>query len=104
MHRPRAVAEKNVVTVEKIFGDLQQGSDVRGIAMEGEMLPRESKSENFEWAGIADEAVTLTPVRLYFIAAGFVRWLCGRTNKSAESLKISIGRDPRISGTSRSRE
>lgn len=45
-----------------------------------------------------DEPVTLTPIRLYFISVGFGKWLSQKLGKPADTLRISIGRDPRISG------
>ena len=61
---------------------LQNGSDIRGIA-----LP-----------GVAGENVNLTPEVAGRIAVGFLKWLCGKTGKSPDKITISIGRDPRLSG------
>ncbi len=61
---------------------LQNGSDVRGVALEG----------------IPGEAVNLTPETAGRIAAAFVNWLTQKTGKAADDLKISLGRDPRLSG------
>ncbi len=61
---------------------LQNGSDVRGVALEG----------------IPGETVNLTPETAGRIAAAFVSWLSQKTGKAADDLKISLGRDPRLSG------
>ncbi|WP_318662109.1 phosphomannomutase/phosphoglucomutase, partial [Treponema sp.] len=61
---------------------LQNGSDVRGIALEG----------------VADEHVNLTGEACNKIGQAFVRWLSKKTGKSADNLKIGVGRDSRISG------
>ena len=61
---------------------LQNGSDVRGIALEG----------------VADEHVNLTGEACNRIGQAFVKWLSKKTGKSADSLKIGVGRDSRISG------
>ncbi|MCR2033196.1 phosphomannomutase/phosphoglucomutase [Anaerofustis stercorihominis] len=59
---------------------LQNGSDVRGIALEG----------------IKGENVNLTNEASYKISKAFVKWLKKRLNK--DSIKITIGRDSRLSG------
>ncbi len=59
---------------------LQNGSDVRGIALEG----------------VKGEDVNLTNEAVYKIAAGFALWLKEKINK--ESVKITIGKDSRLSG------
>lgn len=61
---------------------LQNGSDIRGIAMEG----------------VANEHINLTADSCNQIGQAFVTWLAKKTNKSASSLTIGIGRDSRISG------
>lgn len=61
---------------------LQNGSDVRGIALEG----------------VADEHVNLTGEACNKIGQAFVKWLSKKTGKSADNLKIGVGRDSRISG------
>ncbi len=60
---------------------LQNGSDIRGIAM----------------PGVAGEDVNLSTETVQSIAGGFVRWLRARFPKE-ETLRISIGRDSRLSG------
>lgn len=61
---------------------LQNGSDVRGVALEG----------------VADEHVNLTEEITYKIGKAFVQWLSEKTGKAAGELKIGVGRDSRVSG------
>lgn len=65
---------------------LQNGSDVRGVALEG----------------VEGEPVTLTPEAIRRIAGAFVRWLSRRTGKKATELSIGVGRDSRLFGPARS--
>lgn len=60
---------------------LQNGSDVRGVAVEG----------------VADEPVTLTPEYANRIVQSFVQWLAQKSGKKASELKIAVGHDSRIS-------
>ncbi len=62
--------------------NLQNGSDIRGIAIEG----------------VEGEHVNLTPERVNRIARSFAAWLSKKTNKDISSLRIGIGRDSRITG------
>lgn len=64
------------------YGKLQNGSDIRGIALEG--VPGEAVNLDTETAGR--------------LARGFLFWLHHTTGKDAAQLTISIGRDPRLSG------
>ena len=64
------------------FKKLQNGSDIRGVAMEG----------------IEGEGVTLTQEASFAIGAAFCSWLSGRCGKDAAELKIALGRDSRLSG------
>lgn len=64
------------------FLSLQNGSDIRGVATEGN----------------AGETVNLTPERVSKIAIAFVNWLAARNNLGPEQLCIGVGRDSRISG------
>jgi len=66
---------------DKDIMKLQNGSDVRGIAVEG----------------VADEPVTLPVEAVNRIAGGFVQWLSQKLKKPAETLKIAVGHDSRIS-------
>lgn len=61
---------------------LQNGSDIRGVALEG----------------IADEPVNLTPEVANTLGKAFVSWLTQKTGKSTTELTVSVGRDSRISG------
>ena len=60
---------------------LQNGSDVRGVAVDG----------------IAGEPVNLTTEAVNRIAGGFVKFLVDKLGKPADKLKIAIGHDSRIS-------
>jgi phosphomannomutase len=61
---------------------LQNGSDIRGVALEG----------------IANEEVNLTPEVAKILGRVFVRWLTQKAGKRASELTISVGRDSRLSG------
>ena len=63
---------------------LQNGSDIRGVALEG----------------VADEAVNLTPEVVKTLGNAFVQWLTQQSNKPAKDLTVGIGRDSRLSGES----
>lgn len=62
------------------YSELQNGSDIRGIALENE----------------TGEKVNLTEKSAQDIAAAFVRWLSAKTGK--KEVRIAIGRDSRLSG------
>jgi len=66
----------------KNYKKLQNGSDIRGIAM----------------TGVEGELPNLTYDEAEDIARGFMIWLCEKLDKKPSELKIAIGRDPRISG------
>lgn len=59
---------------------LQNGSDVRGIAMEG----------------VEGEHVNLTPEIAGNIAAAFVEFVAERCGKTVETVKVSVGHDSRL--------
>lgn len=63
---------------------LQNGSDVRGVAV----------------AGVEGEEVNLTEEAVNLIGQSFVHWLSGRTKKNASDLKIGVGHDSRITAES----
>ena len=63
---------------------LQNGSDIRGIAMDG--IPGETVNLNNEIAGK--------------LGIAFAVWLGDKTNKVMSELRIAIGTDPRITGNS----
>ncbi|MBW2526247.1 MAG: phosphomannomutase/phosphoglucomutase [Deltaproteobacteria bacterium] len=60
---------------------LQNGSDIRGVAMEG----------------VAGEPVTLTPAAVATLGRAFAQWL---TNARGEAHSVALGTDPRLSGPS----
>ena len=62
------------------YSELQNGSDIRGIALENE----------------TGEKVNLTEKSAQDIAGAFVRWLSAKTGK--KEVRIAIGRDSRLSG------
>lgn len=64
------------------YKQFKSGTDIRGVAVEG----------------VEGQSVNLTDDVISDMADGFVLWLCGRTGKPADKLKISVGRDSRISG------
>lgn len=64
------------------FKALQNGSDIRGVA-----LP-----------GVEGEPVTLDSVAVSRLAKGFLLWLKNRTGRDTTELTIAIGRDSRLSG------
>lgn len=66
---------------DKDIMKLQNGSDVRGIAVEG----------------VEGEPVTLPVEAVNRIASGFVMWLAQKLEKPADKLKIAVGHDSRIS-------
>ena len=70
------------VVLSDAWQRLQNGSDIRGVAL----------------AGVAGEAVNLTPEVACLLGQGFVSWLANKLSKAAEELVISVGRDSRISG------
>jgi phosphomannomutase len=72
----------NNLTMTNNWKELQNGSDIRGIAIEG----------------VKGENVNLTPVIATAIAIAFAKWLAHKKQKSSRSLKIGIGHDSRLSG------
>ncbi len=67
--------------MERNYQALQNGSDIRGVA-----LP-----------GVPGEAVNLDIEQTFRLTAGFVRWLAARCGKRPEQLRISVGHDSRLS-------
>jgi phosphomannomutase len=65
------------------WNKLQNGSDIRGIALEG----------------VKDERVNLTPAVTKILGQAFATWLAHKLNKPATELTISVGRDSRLSGS-----
>lgn len=69
------------LSLEKKYLKLQNGSDVRGVALEG----------------IEGEHVNLTPEIACNIAAAFVEYLSEKCGKDKDELTISVGHDSRLS-------
>ena len=65
---------------EKMYLKLQNGSDVRGVAMEG----------------VEGEHVNLTPEIAMNIAAAFVEFAAEKCGKAVAELKVSVGHDSRL--------
>lgn len=64
------------------YSMLKSGTDIRGIAVDG----------------VEGEYVNLTDDIITEIAYGFLTWLSKKTGKEVKELKVSVGRDVRISG------
>ncbi len=64
------------------YKQFKSGTDIRGVAVEG----------------VEGQSVNLTDDVIADMADGFVLWLSKKVGKPAEELKISVGRDSRISG------
>ena len=62
--------------------NLQNGSDIRGIALEG----------------IPGETPNLGKKETILLSMGYIKWLTAKTEKPVTSLKIAVGTDSRISG------
>lgn len=77
-----------MIIPEKNLIKLANGSDVRGVAMEG----------------VADEPVTLSLEAANVITSGFVEFLAKRTGKAEKDLRIAVGRDSRLTGHDLKRE
>jgi len=60
---------------------LQNGSDIRGVAIER-----------------GDEKVNLTPETAYILGYVFIKWLSENSGLSADAVKVAIGTDSRITG------
>lgn len=93
VHGP--IVGTQLVELHKRFKILQNGSDIRGVAVDG----------------VPNEPVTLTPGIAFFVGHAFARWMLDRVAKASSSsssggvaapslspLGVSVGRDPRISG------
>lgn len=64
------------------FRKLQNGSDIRGVALDG----------------IPGEPVTLTPAAVGRLAKGFLYWLTQQTGKTPSQMTVTVGCDSRLSG------
>lgn len=72
----------SLVPIAPQWQQLQNGSDIRGVALEG----------------VVGESVNLTPEIVFTLGQAFVTWLAKAVDKSADSLLVSVGRDSRLSG------
>ncbi|MBQ8057745.1 MAG: phosphomannomutase/phosphoglucomutase [Ruminococcus sp.] len=68
--------------LNKEYGVFKSGTDIRGVASEG----------------VAGYEVNMTNERVERMANGFLLWLSNKVNKPVNELKVSVGRDSRISG------
>jgi phosphomannomutase len=68
--------------MEKDMKKLQNGSDIRGVAL----------------AGVAGEEPNLTESEARLLTKGFLRFLVDKTGKNTDDISVAIGRDPRLSG------
>lgn len=64
------------------FKKLQNGSDIRGIAI----------------TGVPGELPNLTEPEAQRLGMGYIVWLSRKTGKAPETLTVSVGYDPRLSG------
>ena len=83
--RVRAMSAKDTfvtTTTPETLRKLQNGSDVRGVALEG----------------VEGEPVTLNEEAAFLIAEAFAEWLAEKTGKDAKDVVVAVGRDPRLSG------
>lgn len=64
-----------------VWQTLQNGSDIRGVALEG----------------VAGETVNLTPEVVRSIGWAFALWLAQQTGKAIYELKVAVGHDSRLS-------
>ena len=68
--------------LNETFKQYKSGTDIRGVAVEG----------------VEGQNVNLTDDVIEKMADGFVLWLAKKVGKASDELKISVGRDSRISG------
>jgi len=68
--------------LNEFYRQFKSGTDIRGVATEG----------------VKGQPVSLTDDVIEKMADGFVLWLAGKTSKKPCDLKISVGRDSRVSG------
>lgn len=61
---------------------LQNGSDIRGVALDG----------------VSDEPVNLTPTIVNRIGQAFGTWLANKAGKPITDVRVAVGRDSRLSG------
>lgn len=63
------------------YSELKSGTDVRGVASD-----------------LGGKAVNLTDTAVYDITSAFAVWYTEKSGKTAENIKIAVGRDSRITG------
>ena len=68
--------------LNEFYRQFKSGTDIRGVATEG----------------VKGQPVNLTDDVIENMADGFVLWLSEKVGKQPSELKISVGRDSRISG------
>lgn len=68
--------------LNKEYGVFKSGTDIRGVASEG----------------VPGYEVNMTNERVERMANGFLLWLSKKVSKPVNTLKVSVGRDSRISG------
>ena len=68
--------------LNSFYKGLKSGTDIRGVASEG----------------VAGQEINLTNDVVASISNGFLLWLSDKVNKNVADLKVSVGRDSRISG------
>ena len=83
--RVRAMSAKETfvtTTAPETLRKLQNGSDVRGVALEG----------------VEGEPVTLNEEAAFLIAEAFAEWLARKMGVETKDVVVAVGRDPRLSG------
>ncbi|MBQ7505254.1 MAG: phosphomannomutase/phosphoglucomutase [Ruminococcus sp.] len=68
--------------LNNFYKQFKSGTDIRGVAVEG----------------VKGQEINLTDEVIASMAQGFALWLSAKVNKPCDKLKITIGRDSRISG------
>ncbi len=77
-----AIAPMPPSTMTTTWAALQNGSDIRGVALEG----------------VPGEAVNLTPAVVTTLGKAFATWLAAELSIPTARLTIAVGRDSRLSG------
>ena len=68
--------------LNNFYKQFKSGTDIRGVAVEG----------------VKGQDINLTDEVVASMAQGFALWLSAKVNKPCDQLKVTIGRDSRISG------
>ena len=76
----QALIKRSINMLTKEWKNLKNGSDIRGIAVASRNSP-----------------ITLTNEAVKRIAAAFGFWVCEKTGKNPEQIKIAVGNDSRLS-------